>query len=323
MISVVIMAGYNNKREVKKYAKFVAEHYGEKFIETGYKPLREFRTVIDGKKVSKPLIQYTLETLSTMNEVSDVVIAGHRMLLEQRLEKFIKAFNKPCRIINQNKVLGNAIIKEYGILPRKVKHNSIAGNFIKGYAATQAFQEKKHALFIASDSPLTTTNFIRNFIQIVEQFEETTAISVPAVLLEGEKDRLGRFPLKLLNDTEYVTDGRKDTYGRQGFRLSPLLYANPHMFDVNMTNTAYNLRKLLIPNVQLRLFKVTRRLGYPNVYSKYFLRKDLSVKEVANITSAFFRGPLMIIPIRGEEATYDYDGTELEYRMISDMLSSD
>jgi hypothetical protein len=90
-----------------------------------------------------------------------------------------------------------------------------------------------------------------------------------------------------------------------------------------MTNTAYNLRKLLIPNVQLRLFKVTRRLGYPNVYSKYFLRNDLSVKEVANITSAFFRGRLMIIPIRGEEATYDYDGTELEYRMISDMLSSD
>jgi hypothetical protein len=33
------MAGYKNKREVKKYSKTVAEHYGEKFIETGYRPL--------------------------------------------------------------------------------------------------------------------------------------------------------------------------------------------------------------------------------------------------------------------------------------------
>jgi hypothetical protein len=32
------MAGYKNKREVKKYSKTVAEHYGEKFIETGYRP---------------------------------------------------------------------------------------------------------------------------------------------------------------------------------------------------------------------------------------------------------------------------------------------
>ncbi len=42
MTSAIVMAGYNNKREVKKYSRMVAEHYGEKFIETGYKPLREF-----------------------------------------------------------------------------------------------------------------------------------------------------------------------------------------------------------------------------------------------------------------------------------------
>jgi hypothetical protein len=63
MVSAILMAGYKNKREVKRYSKTVAEHYGEKFIETGYRPLREFKTVIDGKKESKPLIQYTLEKL--------------------------------------------------------------------------------------------------------------------------------------------------------------------------------------------------------------------------------------------------------------------
>jgi hypothetical protein len=58
------------------------------------------------------------------------------------------------------------------------------------------------------------------------------------------------------------------------------------------------------------------------VYSKYFLRKDLSIKEVENITSEFFDGRVNLIPMIGEEATYDYDGTDLEYRMITDMLNS-
>jgi hypothetical protein len=58
------------------------------------------------------------------------------------------------------------------------------------------------------------------------------------------------------------------------------------------------------------------------VYSKYFIRKNLSVKEVENITSAFFNGRLKLIPMTGEESTYDYDGTDFEYRMIAKMLNS-
>ena len=106
-------------------------------------------------------------------------------------------------------------------------------------------------------------------------------------------------------------------------RLSSLISANPHRFDVNTANTAYSLRKCLNPKVQIKLFKTTRGLGYPNVYSKYFLRKDLSVVEVENIVSAHFGGRLKIIPTLGEEATYDYDGTDLEYRMISEMLKTE
>ncbi|MGD8272582.1 MAG: hypothetical protein PVJ88_09050, partial [Desulfobacterales bacterium] len=63
MASAILMAGYKNKMEVRHYAKIVGEHYGEKFIETGYRPLREFETVIDGQKNSKPIIQFTLEKL--------------------------------------------------------------------------------------------------------------------------------------------------------------------------------------------------------------------------------------------------------------------
>jgi hypothetical protein len=60
-----------------------------------------------------------------------------------------------------------------------------------------------------------------------------------------------------------------------------------------------------------------------NVYSKYFFRKDLSIREVEQITSAFFGGRLKIIPMAGEASTYDYDGTEHEYQGISQMLLDD
>jgi hypothetical protein len=193
---------------------------------------------------------------------------------------------------------------------------------IKGYAASTACKDKKHALFVASDSPLTTMEFIERFLRTVQKYEDQEAIVFPAVLIDIQRDKLERPPLKLLNDTAYQLPGEKDKNGRQGFRLSSLLFGNPHLFDINTINTAYSLRKALNPNAQLRLFRITRTLGYPNVYSKYFIKKDLSVKEIENITSAFFNGKVKLIPMTGEESTYDYDGTDFEYRMITKMLDS-
>ena len=322
MVSAILMAGYNNKREVKRYGRMVAEHYGEKFIEAGYKPLREFSTVENGRQVRKPLIQYTLERLFANAFIDEIVIVGHQMLLEQRLGEFIQQFEKPCCIVNQSSRISDDVIRRFNIVRGKVKYNSIAGNLIKGYAASKACQEKKHALFVASDSPLTTNEFVNRFLEVVPQFKGEAAIIIPAILIAEGRDRLGRPPLRLINDSSFKLGDQKDGYGRQGFRLSPLIFANPHMFDINTANTAYNLRKCLNPKVQLKLFKITRGLGYPNVYSKYFLRKDLSVKETANILGSFFNGRLEITPLTGIRATYDYDGTDQEYRMITRMLKS-
>jgi hypothetical protein len=316
------MAGYNNKREVKRYSRIVAEHYGEKFIETGYKPLREFSSVKNGRQVRKPLIQYTLEKLFANEFIDEIVIVGHQMLLEQRLGEFIQQFKKPCCIVNQSSKIPDDVIRRFNIVRRKVKDTSIAGNLIKGYAASKACREKKHALFVASDSPLTTNEFINRFLEVGQQFKGQAAIIIPAILVEEGKDMLGRPPLRLINDSSSKLSAKKDRYGRQGFRLSALIFANPHMFDINTANTAYNLRKCLNPTVQIKLFQITRSLGYPNVYSKYFLRKDLSVKETANILGAFFNGRLELIPMTGVEATYDYDGTDQEYRMITKVLKA-
>ena len=322
MLSAVLMAGYNNKWEVRRYAKVVAEHYGEKFIETGYKPLREFKAIENGKEISRPLIQYTLEKLFKSNLISEIVIVGHRMLIEQRLGAFIDQFEKPCRILNQNAQIDNEIIESLNIIARKVKHNSVAGNLIKGYAATTAFEDKKHVLFVASDSPLTSLEFIENFVHHVEAVQKEAAIIIPAILIQGKKDKFGRHPLKLINDTEYQLSGVSDSSGRQGFRLSSLIAANPYLFDMNTANTAYSLRKLINPNAQLKLFTITRNLGYPNVYSKYFIHRNFSILEIEQITSAFFNGKLKIIPMLGEKATYEYDGTDVEYRMLNKMLNT-
>ena len=322
MVSAIVMAGYNNKREVKRYSRTVAEHYGEKFIETGYKPLREFKIIRNGRTESKPLIQYTLERLFNNDSIEEIVVVGHRMLLEQRLGDFVKQFDKPCTFVNQNTKIDSEVIRLFKIIPRKVKYNSIAGNLIKGYSASNAGKEKEHALFIASDSPLTTNEFVNRFLKEVQRYQDEAAIIVPAIIIRDKKDKLGRLPLRLYNDSPIQLAGEKDAHGRQGFRLSSVLLANPHRFDINTANTAYNLRKCLNPNVQLKLFKITRGLGYSNVYSKYFLRKDLSINEVANIVSAYFNGRLELIPMEGVEATYDYDGTEYEYHSITKMLVS-
>ena len=323
MESAIVMAGYNNKRAVKRYSRIVAEHYGEQFIETGYKPLREFSTVENGRQVSKPLIQYTLEKLFDNEQIEDIVVVGHQMLLEQRLGDFIQQFNKPCTLVNQSSKIPDDIMRHFKIVRRKVKYNSIAGNLIKGYAASKAGRDQRHALFVASDSPLTTTEFVNRFLALVPQFKDNTAIIVPAVHIEEGRDALGRPPLRLINDSPFKVSDQTDGYGRQGFRISSLIYSNPNMFDVNTANTAYNLRKCLNPKVQIKLFKITRGLGYPNVYSKYFLRKDLSIKESANIVTEHFSGRVEVIPMKGIEATYDYDGTDQEYRVITRMLKSE
>jgi hypothetical protein len=322
MTSAILMAGYSNKREVKRYSRLVAEHYGENYIEIGYRPLREFRFINSkGKEEKKPIILFTLEKLFESDAIDEIVIVGHRMLLEEKLGSFIHSMNKPCQIVNQNSRIPGQISETFNIQTKEVKYNSFTGNAIKAYACTKAYQEKKHALFIAADSPMTTKEFIEAFILKVQEFAKSIALFVPAVFVGINEDKLGRKPLLLINDTDRAVSETKDAHDRQGFRLSSLLVANPFLFDINTMNTAYHLRKFLSPKIQLQLYRITRSLGYSNVYSKYFIKKDLSVLECEEITSRYFKGQVKIIPMLGEDATYDYDGTEKEFEGLQEMLS--
>jgi len=321
MVSAILMAGYSNKREVKKYSKIVAEHYGETFIESGYKPLREFHILKKDQKISKPLMQFALEALSESSLVEEIIIVGHQMLIEQRLGGILNTLDKPYRMVNQNAKIPQVAINLLNIDAKKIKPNSMAGNMVKGYAASTALLKKEHALFVASDSPLTSTHFIKQFLHLAKTYPEDTRIVFPAVIIEHEEDDLGRKPLRLYNDSSYKLPGFTDNYGRQGFRLSSLAFANLYHMNLNSINIAYNLRKCLNPKIQIKLFRVTRDLGYSNVYSKYFIKKNLSITEVENIFSKFIDGRFVITPIKGEETTYDYDGTDKEYLKLTEMLN--
>jgi hypothetical protein len=320
MYSAVLLAGYNNKKAVENYKHIVEEDYGEHFIETGYKPLHEFQLKVQGKIITKPLIQFTLEALVQDSLISEIVIVGHINQIRNRLISYLKTVEKPIKYVDQNDDLSEEIIKTFSINKNETPKDSVGGNLIKGYGASVAFKEKKPALFVASDSPLTTIDFINRFIGICERDIEKTALLMPLIYTDPVKDKLGRTPFLMINDTPMVIPEKTDKYGRNGFRLSSVILGNPFKIDVNMVNVIYSIRKALNPKTQLRIIRICREVGYPGIYNRYFIKKNLTITQCEKISSAFFKGAFKGIIMHDIKSTYDFDGTEKEYIEINRML---
>jgi len=320
MISAILLAGYNNKRTVEQYSRIVEGDYGEHYIEKGYKPLHEFSLHVDGKTVSKPLLQFTLEVLMEDPEVEDIVIVGHKGRIERRLGELLSHSKKPLIVLDQRDPIPEEAMKILNVDKKETPTHSVGGNLIKGYWASRAGEKHKPALFVASDSPFTSMDFINRFLENCRKVKGDPAIVMPAIYTNPTRDNLGRPPLLLVNDTDYDIPEGKDRQGRNGFRLSSVLYANPHNLDINMVNVMYSLRKALNPRIQMRIFRIGREVGYPGIYSRYFLKKNLSIKQCEAICTAFFKGSFVSIPMHDIKSTYDFDGTEREYLEISRML---
>lgn len=321
MISAILLAGYNNKRAVEKYSRIVEKDYGEKFIETGYKPLHEFSIRSDGKVVKKPLLQFTLEVLVQDDLIRDIVIVGHKEQISRRLGDYLDSIEKRVVLIDQNEPLDQQTIEEFNLDPKETPTQSIGGNLIKGFKASLACEKKEQALFVASDSPLTTLDFINRFLHRGEEHRDEAGILMPAIYTNPQKDNLGRPPLLLVNDTPFEIPEGKDRFGRNGFRLSSVLLADPHRIDVNMINVIYSLRKAINPKTQLRIFRIGKEVGYPGIYNRYFIKKNLSIHQCEAICSAFFKGKFKVIPMHDIQSTYDFDGTEKEFLEISKLLN--
>jgi hypothetical protein len=140
------------------------------------------------------------------------------------------------------------------------------------------------------------------------------------VYTNPRKDHLGRPPLLLVNDTEVEIPEEKDKHGRNGFRLSSLMMGNPYELDVNMINVMYSVRKALNPKTQLRIFRICREVGFPRLYNRYFIKKNLSITQCEKICSAFFKGDFKAVLMHDIKSTYDFDGTEKEFLEINKML---
>ena len=321
MYSAILLAGYNNKRTVEKYSHIVEEDYGEHFIETGYKPLHEFTVNINGGIVKKPLVQFTLEVLVQDEMISEIVLVGHVNQLKNRLHKYLKTVKKQIIFVDQNDEISNPLKKQYKINDKETPYNSVGGNLIKGYCASAAWAIDRPALFVASDSPMTTKDYINRFLKRCEPMIESTGIFLPAIYTNPVKDKLGRPPLLLVNDTDITIPEPVDKYSRNGFRLSSLMLANPSKVDVNMVNVIYSLRKAINPKTQLRIFRICREVGFPRLYNRYFIKKNLTIGQSEKICSAFFKGVFRAVPMHDIKSTYDFDGTEKEFIEINRMLT--
>ncbi len=320
MYSAILLAGYNNKKAVEKYSRIVERDYGEHFIETGYKPLHEFSVKTNGVLVRKPLIQFTLEVLVYDEMISEIIIVGHTGQLKERLSAYLRTVEKKIIFVEQNDDIPQRILSEFKIDIRETPKDSVGGNLIKGFCASMAYRNKSHALFVASDSPMTTLDYINRFLEKCSPYIKEMGILLPAVYTNPQKDKLGRPPLLLVNDTDVEIPEKKDRFGRNGFRLSSVMMGNPYLIDVNMINVMYSLRKAINPKTQLRIFRICREVGYPGIYTRYFIKKNLTLKQCEAICSAFFRGKFHVVPMHDIKSTYDFDGTEKEYLEINRML---
>lgn len=326
MVSVVVMAGYKPS-EIEDYKRQL-KYYHEKYTEKGYKALKEFKVREGGHVVRRPLIEFILRKLDDIYDVKDVVIVGDKERLEAKLADKLASCKKKYTIVDQNEPLSPRLIEEFKLNPVQVPHNSLAGNGIKAYAATEAFSNKAHALFVAADSPKTHKRTIEDFITASAPLSREAAVVYPLVSME-ELPRwrkcFHRKYLFLINDTPYKFNNTFTTWftKREGFRPSSMLFANPYRLNVNMVNTFYGLRKMVSNEVRIRVKQILKDYGHDDFRKKYLVTKDCTITDGERVVSSLMGGKLTVLPIRDVDSTYDYDGTQTEEDAITRILQEE
>ena len=320
MYSAILMAGSNNRTAVRNYKKIVETTYHEKLVYTGYKPLYEFSFEKDGKKITKPLIQFTLENLARNKHISEIVIVGFIGLIKNKLSDFLKTVKKQIVFVEQKMEIPDHLQEELGFSRKDIPHNSICGNIIKAYAASGAYKKKEMALFFAADTPFTSNDFIERVLSKSKQIIKTAGGIIPAVYFKTRKDRFRRPLLMLVNDTDEEINAPLDKRGRIGVRITSLIMINPFIIDINGINTVYSLRKALSPKIQKQISKICKDLKYHGLFYSYVLKKNLSVRQGEAILSAFFSCDIRSVILADVKATYDFDGTEQDIKQITDLL---
>ena len=325
MVSVVLMAGQSPM--TKEYAEMIERDYGEHTYFFGYKPLKTFRGI--------PLIVYSMESLEHTEPVKDIIICGDKKRLEPRLEDFISKSKKNYRIIDQFGSIEEKVLQEFDADRKYFAECSIAANALKSYIGTEAYKNKEYALFMASDSPKTSTKSIIEFLGKAEGYKPESSIIFPLVnMKENPVVRLikiltmthwaHRKYLFLVNDTEqkFRNSFRTLFTKRDGFRVSSMLLLDPSRVDINKMNLCYSLRKMYSQKVRDDIKDILKRYDISYLWEKYFFSKNLRIRDCEKGLSKVLcrSGRVSIIPTRDIASTYDFDCTAEDESMINKML---
>jgi hypothetical protein len=338
MVSVILMAGYNPISEEHK--RIVRVSYREHPSSECYKPLKEFRTRIDSKNfASKPLIQFTMEKLEGVDSVEDIVVVGDKEKLESRLGDFMDSCKKRYVVVDQKGYLSDRILDEFGADRHNFAEGSIAANGLKAYVCSKSYMDGNYALFMASDSPGTSTKTIDDFLAQAKYYAPDSSVVFPVVSKKNMPFWRHAFHRKYIflvnDDSEHQFDDRFSTFSsiisnkllsksrRDGFRVSSMMYVDPSRVDINRINLCYSLRKMLSPEVRDRIRDVLSENDAGDLWRKYFFSKDLSIKDCEDFGSRVLcRGGsrFTILPIPDFASTYDFDDTREDEKGLNHML---
>jgi hypothetical protein len=326
MVSVVLMAGQSPM--TKEYREIIEKDYGEHTYFFGYKPLKTFKGI--------PLIIYSMESLEQTGLVNDIVICGDKKRLESKLGGFISRSKKEYRIIDQFGSIDEKVLQEFNAKRENFAECSIAANALKGYTKTEAYKNKDYALFMASDSPKTSTKSIIEFLDSARNYTPKSPIIFPLVNM-SEKPFLRllriltmthwahRKYIFLINNTEqkFRNSFRTLFTKRDGFRVSSMVYIDPFRTDIDKINQCYSLRKMYSQKIREEIKDMLKKHDLVSVWEKYFFSKDLSIRDCENGLSKILcrSGKATILPTRDIASTYDFDGTIEDYRMINSLLN--
>jgi hypothetical protein len=339
MVSVILMAGYNHISEEHK--RIVRDSNGEHFFFDGYKPLKEFRTRIDSKTfVYKPLIQFTMEKLEGVDSVDDIVVVGDKEKLESMLGDFMDRCKKRYVVVEQKGHLSDKVLEEFDADRNNFAEGSIAANGLKAYVFSKSYVDGNYALFMASDSPGTSTKTIDDFLAQAKYYAPDSSVIFPVVSKKNMpfwRHTFHRKYLFLVNDTKYEFGDRFSTFSsmignkllrkprRDGFRVSSMMYVDPSRANINRINLCYSLRKMLSPEVRDRIRDVLKDNDASDLWRKYSVSRDLSIKDCEDFGSKVLcRGgsKFTIIPIKDFVSSCDFDGTVEDEATINKLVKS-
>lgn len=286
MVSAILLAGGKVKKSwydsiSKVLYRFI---YNETYLFGEYKPLRNFKGNIDGVIKLRPMMEYVLHSLDKAKTIAEVVIVGEKKRIEQKVG-IINRMETPVKVVQQmGPFLENALLSY---------ENSSATN---------------HALFVPSDIPFIAPADIDYFVRECQSYQRDFDFLFAVVSRRTLKPTTKWFRKRpyfwMIDDNSRGKEGA-DKYGRKGFRIANLGFANPQgIRNLELINLAYSVRKLRNPTKIVTVIKFARR------EVRKYLQKKLTKKGMETKLGELLGTRFKLIEIKDASPALDIDAFE-------------